>query len=367
MVGSILVIKLADVGDVVLITPALESLRYAHPKARIDALVTPWSADVLRYTGLLDNLYLLDRRRVDSLVRRPTIAQLTYVLGRLAPLRGRYDAALLFHHLTTPLGTLKHGLITLATGAPLRVGLDNGRGWWFLNLKRRDEGFGARHEAEYWLSLAALLGADPGHGRLRVGWNHEHLRQAQELLAPLQRAPLVCLCPGTGPFAPARRWPLGGFLRVARWAVEERGGSVVVVGNAAERPLGTYLKAHLPPGRCADLTGGTSLPELAALLSLCHLYVGNDSGATQVALAVGTPTVAIFGPSNARAWGPFRAEAARVVRLEGLPCSPCLYRSHRVGLRFGCSDRLCLTGLQPERVIGAAEALIKYGGTANRV
>ncbi len=356
---SILAVKLADVGDVVLITPALESLRQAHPSARIDALVTPWSADLLRFTDLVDDLHLLDRRRLDALARRPTPSDLAQVLRVLAPLRGRYDVTILFHHLTTLMGTVKHGLIVAGLGSPRRVGLDNGRGRWFLNLRVRDEGFGAKHEAEYWLGLASLLGGDPNCGRLRVGWSHEHRQRAQELLSPLERRPLVCLAPGTGPFAPARRWPLEGFLKVAQWAVEGLGGSVAVVGTAAEAPLGAGLAAHLLPGRCANLAGRTSLPELAALISLCDLYIGNDSGSTQVAMAVGTPAVAIFGPSNARAWGPFRREAARVVRMEGLACSPCLYRGHRVGLRFGCSDRLCLAGLEADRVIEAAEALLK--------
>jgi lipopolysaccharide heptosyltransferase II len=359
LLDSILAIKLADVGDVVLVTPALDSLRQAHPEARIDALVTPWSADLLRHTGLVDHLYLLDRHRIDALARRPAPSLLAYALRVLAPLRGRYSAVLLFHHLTTPLGSLKHGLITLSTGAARRVGLDNGRGWWFLNMREQDRGFGAKHEAEYWLSLAALLGADPHSGRLRVGWGAEHHQRARQLLLPLCRRPLVCIAPGTGSFAPARRWPVEGFLQVARWIVGEGGGSVAVVGTATERPLGRHLADHLPPQHCLDLTGLTSLPELAAIISLCDLYIGNDSGATQVALAVGTPTVAIFGPSNVRAWGPFRTDAAQVVRMEGLACSPCLYRSRSVGLRFGCSDRFCLTGLGAERVMAAAEALLK--------
>ncbi len=361
MPEAVLAIKLADIGDVVLTTPALDSLRAALPRARIDALVTPWTADLLRYSDLVDEIYTLDRRRLDVLACQPKPADLAYVARTVALLRGRYDAVILFHHLTTYLGTVKHGLITLAIGAPLRIGLDNGRGWWFLNLREEDQGFGVRHEAEYWLALASKLGGNPHQGRPRLGWRREDLDHVDGLLRSLRKPPLVCIAPGTGSFAPARRWPLQGFIEVARWVSDELKGSVVVIGSAAERPLGAQLASRLPPGQCLDLTGRTSLPQLAALLSLCHLYVGNDSGATQMAFAVGTPSVAIFGPSNVRAWGPFRNPTARVVQVQGLPCSPCLYRGHRVGLRFGCADRSCLTKIQASAVIETAMHLLKYG------
>ncbi|MHB8991877.1 MAG: glycosyltransferase family 9 protein, partial [Chloroflexota bacterium] len=99
---------------------------------------------------------------------------------------------------------------------------------------------------------------------------------------------------------------------------------------------------------------------LAATLSRCRLFVGNDSGVMHVALASGVPVVAIFGLSNHRAWGPYDpdGEMSRVVRVE-LPCSPCLYRGQGLGLRYGCGDPQCLKQVAPAMVLSAARDLLR--------
>jgi heptosyltransferase-2 len=89
--------------------------------------------------------------------------------------------------------------------------------------------------------------------------------------------------------------------------------------------------------------------------------VGNDSGPMHIAVAVGTPVVAVFGPSNKEAWGPYsppgKPNINKVVARD-LPCMPCFYRAHSLGLRKGCGPRPCLTGLQVDPVLAACDAVL---------
>ncbi|MBV8086515.1 MAG: glycosyltransferase family 9 protein, partial [Chloroflexi bacterium] len=124
------------------------------------------------------------------------------------------------------------------------------------------------------------------------------------------------------------------------------------VDREASAALGSALRTP-----ALDLTGGTSVKEAAAVLERCRLLVSNDSGVAYLAAAVGTPVVAVFGPSNDRAWGPYPADAHRVVRAS-LPCAPCFYRGKRLGTPQGCATRDCLKLVRPDMVVRAAEELL---------
>ena len=148
--ARILVVKLATIGDLLLATPSLRALRETYPHARIDLLVTPASAGLLDDWEVIDRVIVLDKYLFDypqQLLKNPIN------LLRLRPLwhdlrDGNYDAVLLLHHLTLFYGRLKHQILMRATGAKWRIGLDNGHGW-FLNVRVKDHGFGAMHEADY--------------------------------------------------------------------------------------------------------------------------------------------------------------------------------------------------------------------------
>src|SRR5450755_2476317 len=193
--AHILVVKLAGIGDLLLATPALRALRESYPQARIDLLVTPDSAGLLNGWEVIDNIIVLDKYLFDSpqqMVLHPAILlRLTTLWNTLRA--GHYDAVLLLHHLTLPFGRLKHQALMRATGAKWRVGLDNGHGW-FLNVRVKDEGFGAMHEAEYNLAIAEAVGATTTNKRLTVPLNEDEHRSAWHILYE-HEAPKVIIHP----------------------------------------------------------------------------------------------------------------------------------------------------------------------------
>jgi heptosyltransferase-2 len=280
----------------------------------------------------------------------------------LALRRAGYDLVVLLHHLTTPFGALKYRALVRATGAPRIVGLDNGRGD-FLTSRVTDYGFGDWHEAEYMLAVALAAGGavvDPA----------PVLTPPVGLQLPFELpAEYVALYPATGPYSSARTWPAARFAEVAR-SLHAAGHALVILGGEDARMAGRRITAAVPAA--VDLTGRTSLSQVAVIVAGARLAVGGDSFIGHLAGAVGCPVLAIFGPSNVRAWQPYgtlEAPAAAhpghacapegLALHSGLPCAPCLYTGHSLGRPLGCPSRTCLRSIQSRQVAGAALRLLK--------
>lgn len=352
----LLAVKLADLGDVLNITPALRALRQSFPQARIDALVNPHTAVLLRDSALIDEIIAFPKTEFEGLsaLRPSNWAPLLKNLGALR--RRSYDTVVNFHHLTTPLGRVKQRLLIGISGAQVTVGLDNGHGGW-LTHPVGDEGFGARREVEYWLALAARLGATSADTSLDLPLPGGDQSIADDLLAaagPGDR-PFAVLHPGSGGFSLARRWDAPKFAALAAELERRHGLASVLVGGAGDGVDAVLAAAQAP---LFDLSKHLSVQQLGAVIARARLFVGADSGVAHIAAAMRTPLVAIFGPTNHLAWAPWTPQSpSQVVRL-GIPCSPCAYVGHAVGQRHGCAARTCLADLDVWQVLAAAEAVL---------
>jgi heptosyltransferase-2 len=375
----ILIVTLADLGDALLTTPALHALRHALPHARIDVLTTPVGARALQHahtgqaSALFDDLIMFEKHRFDTpraLLQPPNLHYLWQLWRRLH--RDPYDAVVIFHHLTTAFGTLKYAALAWASGALQRYGLDNGRGF-FLTHRLHSAGFGAQHQVNYWQQLVALLGAQPTQATPTFRPQPEDVRTADHLLASIQNPKskiqnMIALHPGSGTYAPARRWPPARWAALADALIAD-GKEIVLLGGAEEAELQrSVLDAMRHADRVLNLGGRTTLGELAAVLRRCDLFVGNDSGVAHLAGSVGTPVVAVFGPTDPHAWGPYGGEpwhsvdqwpnGVQVLRSgphralhAAIACSPCIYRGHSLGTPNGCPDRTCLLRISVHQVL----------------
>lgn len=361
-----LIIKLADLGDAVLALPALQALRRTYPQAEIDVLTTPVGSHVFRLSPAVDQVIVLEKSRYD----RPAQAidprgWLPLLRLALRLRRSRYDAAILLHHLTLPFGRLKYRALLRATGAPVRAGIDNGTGA-FLSHTVPDLGFGAKPEWQYALDAVKTVGVVAGGGPPQLELPDEARREAASLLDSCSGdGPLVVLHPGVGPYGPGRAWPPERFGALARGLLAA-GCRVVVTGTERERPL---AGPALAVNGVLDLVGRTGIATLAAVLERARLVIGADNGVLHLASAVGTPVLAIFGPSNIDAWAPYGAvlhsvhdalpRAVSSIALHAdLPCSPCFYVGYRLGRPAGCSRRTCLDAITPEAVLEIARAML---------
>jgi ADP-heptose:LPS heptosyltransferase len=356
----ILAVKLADLGDALLATPALRALRTTYPAARLDALVTPHTADLVRHSGLVDRVLTFPKHDYDAPRDLLRPQHLRRLLGFYAMLRReRYDTVALFHHLSTGYGRLKWRLLATATGAARVAGLAPGPGYGWLTHPVADQGFGARHEVEYGLAIAEALGATTADRALALPPFPDEEERAARWLGPDTSRYLVVHA-GSGGYSRARRWDPGRFAVVASTLAQRFGLRIVIVGTHQDDgdAVAEDLAAMVPAApSMLNLQGKTDLADLAAILRRCRLFLGADSGVMHLAAAAGAPVVAIFGPSNHRAWAPWAPDhRVAIVRL-GIPCSPCSYVGTGVGLREGCAARTCMAELATEQVLDAALAL----------
>jgi len=149
----------------------------------------------------------------------------------------------------------------------------------------------------------------------------------------------------------AKRWPPERFARLAD-ALIEGGARVVLVGGPGDKPIAEAIKAAMRR-RPLDLTGKLSWGQLGALLEGVDLFVGHDTGATHLAVAVGAPVVAIFGPSDPRVYGPYRGRS--VVLWHQVGCNPCLVRGR---WNASCRRFRCIEAVTVEEVLEAARSLL---------
>ncbi len=356
MPRRMLAIKLADLGDVLNITPALRALRQTFPNCQLDALVNPHTAMILEDSGLVDEVVLFPKTRFEGMAAlKPTAWGPLARYMRMLRRRG-YDTVINFHHLTTKMGRAKQRALVSATGASTVVGLDNGHGRW-LTLPVEDRGFGHKREVEYWLDLARALGAATTDLSLHLPLNDAEQARADALLAEtgLEAGEFAVFHPGSGGFSLARRWDPPKFAALAAALHRRRGIPTALVGTPDDNSSQVLAASSSP---LIDLSGRTSFRELAGVLKRARIFVGADSGVMHLAAAARVPVVAIFGPTNHRAWAPWTPYSpSRVVRLD-LNCSPCAYVGHAVGQREGCAARTCLADLTVDHVLAAVEALL---------
>ena len=335
----ILLIKPSALGDVVHTLPVLVKLRARFPDARIDWLITPENADLVRHHPGLSNAIPF-RRKDYARFGRSWSATLAPARLLASLRRSRFDLVIDLH------GQFRSALLTLASGAPVRIGFDRPRrpaggpgggrpagapghhGWrgaregsWLAYTHRIPIPTLDVHAVDRYLWLGPMLGLDDAPPDLAIHLPSSESEAIEGLLASAGVAddPIAVLVPGT--IWETKHWPPARFAEVGRH-LRASGHSVVIAGTARDLPRSREIAAACPGA--VDLCGRTSVAGLVALIRRAAVCVTNDSGSMHVAVAVGTPVVSVFGPTNPVWIGPYRRPEA-VVRAD-VGCSPCNLR-----------------------------------------
>lgn len=330
---TILIIKPSAIGDVVHTLPMLTMVRMRFPKAHIAWMVTPLCSGLLIDHPLLDEVILFDRKQLTVSVGNPRA--LTAIVRFCRDLRRRnFDLVLDFQ------GLFRSGFFTFITRAPTRVGFANAReGSTLAYTHRIDVGPGEQHAMERYLKLVAAVGCDTA-GPLRYIFPTTDADRAgvAELIG--RREPYAVLLPGTNWLT--KRWPIEKLAGCVGPLRQEFGLRSIVAGGPDDAALAQQIPDSL------NLAGKTSLRQLVALLEGAALVIGNDSGPTHIAAALGRPLVMPYGPTNPVRTGPYQREDS-VIRLD-IVCSPCYSRN--------CLHQSCLQWLEVEPVLAVARAQI---------
>ena len=305
-IDDILVIKFSALGDVLMAFPAFARIRAAHPAARITLLTTPLFAGLAGASPYFD--------RVESDGRPGDLVGWLRLVWRLR--RARYQRV---YDLQTNDRT---NLLfqALRPRPPAWSGVAEGCALPHRNKARMTMHSLERH-AEQLMHAGIWPDAPvrPGAGAPPdLGW----ILAGQPAEATAKRAPVV-LIPGSAPHRPEKRWPAN-FYGVLAERLVALGHAVVIVGTAPERPLADAIRRRAPGAR--DLTGTTSLEQLAALGARAALVVGNDTGPTHLLAAAGAPTLVLFSSASDPALSAPRGavRVLRAPRLENLPLETVL-------------------------------------------
>lgn len=363
----ILLIKPSALGDVIHTIPVLEKLRRRYPRARIDWLLTPENAELVRHHPGLSHAVIFDRHKLGALAR-PMDATfgLVRLLARLR--RAHYDLVIDLH------GQLRSAFFALATGASVRIGFDKPipfartKSEHFVLQNRPQRGWrGARenswiaythhipiptldvHAVDRYLWLGRLLGFDAAKPEMGIFLSSESEAKAQNLLAAANFSKFTVLVPGT--VWETKHWPAERFAEVGRALKRERGLDIIIVGTPREKARCVKV-AQLCPG-ALDLCGKTTPTDLAALIQRAEICVTNDSGSMHLAIALQRPVVSLFGPTNPVHIGPY-GHPESVIRIDHLACSPCNYRR----LSQCPHEHSCMQQLTASMVVTRIERLL---------
>jgi lipopolysaccharide heptosyltransferase II len=326
----ILIVKLSAIGDCLIASPLAQALRERFPDAHLAWAVQEKAKVVVEGNPFLDEI----------LVQEKGLAGFVQILKRVK--KGRFDAVLDVQ------GAFKSAPLAWASGAKWRVVSSRAQ-----SIARRAanrivpiEGT-PPHALEQYLRVASALGIEPQTPRRLIMEVGDEPKQWGAQFWAENNAPsrVVALNPASA--RPLKAWPAAHFARLAD-SLEQNGIRTLFVGGPNDVEVVQNIIAsmqHQP----LSAAGKTNLRQLGALLQRCALLVSADTGPMHIAAGVGTPVVALFGPTDPRRTGPTGPN--HLVLARDLPCRPCFQQPT-------CDRVQCLTEMQPEDVFDSVMRIL---------
>jgi heptosyltransferase-2 len=326
------------VGDAIMALPALRAVRERFVEAEIAVVARPYVADIYRDQEICNQLIPYDRRGAHAgFSGRARLAKelraMKFDVALL--LQNAFDAAWLAWRAKIPerIGYTRDGrglLLTKAVPAPKPGEIPAHEKFYYLELLRR----------------AGWLDSVPDEPFIGLHVPENRRSSADQFLRKAGvPSGLLRIAVGAGAsYGSAKCWPPSRFAEVANRLQAKANAEVILFGTATEAGVSAAISAELrrPP---IDLTGKTAIADLPALLSQCHIFIGNDSGAMHVAAAVGLPVVAVFGPTDPSGTAPVTPRSSIVQQRPY--CSPCF-------LRRCPTDHRCMRAVTADMVEAAA-------------
>jgi len=344
-IKSILLIRLDHLGDVLLTTPAFRSLKHRFPHARITMVVKEWALEAVKKNPYIDRIIIFNSFWTISKKEATKIEGIHGICQLIRQLRKeRFDLAIDFR------GDFRNILIAYLLGANRRVSYAiRGGGFLLTHSVPYEPGI---HEIDKNLKLLTSVGINSEDGQPELYFNDTDMGWVEQIFEQ-QGINLnhknIALHHGAA--SQYKRWDVERFMVLAERLTENNCTNVLIFGGPYEG------KAHQLGERRQKgifLMPNMTICQMAAAFKRCKLLVCNDSGPMHVGIAVGTPTVAIFGPTYPQRFGPKDLRKNRVVRSH-LPCSPCWHPDKFIG----CKERNCLESIEVGGVLTAVDELSK--------
>ncbi len=348
--ARVLLLRLERIGDLLMTHEAIGRVRGLWPSADIDLAVGSWNAPL---ADLMPEISRVEIADVPWLAREGTGLAWPALVARARTWREqRYDLVVNFEP------DIRSNFLAWQSGAPRRLGFWTGGGGPFLTDALAYDP--TAHVAANALRLLAHIDSRAASlqqlpSRLAIDAASEATVARMLSGIPAEHR-LVGLHVSGG--RESKQWHLSRFADVGRRLAQEPDVTLVLTGGTDDRPLVDAVKSQLGTAPVVDTAGALALPASAALLSRLTMLITGDTGPMHLAAAVGTPVIALFGPSDPRRYGPL-ATHQQVLRVQ-LPCSPCgQVRLPPERCRGHVPD--CMDGITAEAVIDAAQRWLREG------
>jgi heptosyltransferase-2 len=359
---QILLLKFWGLGSIILSTPLLREIRARYPDAHIDFVTLADNAPLLHQLPEIRRVVALDISRGIPAFLRESIR----VLGRIR--RQRYDLLLDLEFFTS-----YSAIFSFLAGPDFSCGF-SARG--SLRGRLHDAQIPFNTQYHVVLNFLTLLGHSPFAPLPEIdpttsvllphlspdpqAWARVEDRLARHLHWRPERA-LIVVNPNTGELALERRWPVERVREFLRLLADSVDANIVLTGSASERDfVATLVDSPAAGARVQNLAGELELDEFIALLARADVVVSNDSGPLHLAAAVGSSTVALFGPETPVLYGPLRSceEQRHRVHYHRLACSPCINVHNNKMLSCWFVEAACMSGISAEEVLASTRALL---------
>lgn len=302
----ILLTRMKYIGDVVLTTPIIKTLREVYPDAHIAYLGDVKAVSLLQHNPYLNEIIPFDFSQ-DSFLYQMKMYWKMYT--------GRYDLTIDLY--SNP----RSALMTFATRAPVRIGGDTrGRGNLYT-IKVRDDGKLKSAIIHHYQSLRPL-GIEPRHFKTEIFLTSQEQGEAADLLRSIgvdTSKKIVAIHPGAT--WPNKIWLKDQFRALIDRLMKETDCELILSPGPTDRELMDYLQdGHADRVRTLPLL---PVRYLASVLSRCSVFVSNDCGPMHIGVAVGVKTIGIFGPEPIEIWFPYDRNDGHLPLFKKIDCSPC--------------------------------------------
>ncbi|HEY9773327.1 MAG TPA: glycosyltransferase family 9 protein [Planktothrix sp.] len=341
----ILVIRYRFLGDTILSAPFLRNLRLAYPDAKIDMLVGPQSGDVLKGCPYVDELITFDTTRFHKYDSGEGEKKSFWSYVRLLRQR-KYDLAFVLKR------SWSSAALALFAGAKYRVGYaTEGR----QIILTHSVPFNTKiHEVQSTLDVLRVAHVPIVDDRLEAWISAEEQSEIEARVEQL-KSPNRKVVIHAAAAHPDKMCSLSIWAAVMQKLKGEEPTTFFFTGAEQDIPLYRELEG-LAGFACVNLAGQLSIRQSMALYKNMALSACVDSGPAHLSAAVGTPTVAVFGPTDPERWRPYGPHAMAVFD-QSLECRPCFYKKT-------CDDRPCLTKLDAEQIVSACHQVLKAAAVA---
>ena len=326
---KILVIQLRRIGDVLMCTPALRALRTRYKDSHIAFLTEKESFDLLSLNPHLDEVIVLDKKRYKNPL---------YSLTKIYKVRkNSFDLVIDF------LGTPRSSYFSLLSGAKCRVGYDYRFRRHFYNVVIKNNQT-PQYAALSRLEALKILGIENSEVKLDFFISDQARFFAQKFFEENKIAPqnlTISISPTSRRHY--RRWALERYAQLADWLISQFDAKIILVWGPGEKDVVEQVKRLMKKDPIISWET-KNLFELGAILEKCDLHIGNDNGAKHIAVAMGKPTITIYGPQNPISWTYPDLSRHKFLKKE-VDCPDCDKIKHKC-TKLSCLDQITVEDVQ---------------------